>query len=92
MNFQSLYTTSRRTWRATLAYVTKSTERKWTAAGAGLGVGAALILVPPLGLAARGGAISGRGIIALFVVMFCILAGNRLGIAFDRRKARENVK
>jgi threonine/homoserine efflux transporter RhtA len=92
MNLQSLNTMSRRMWRASLAYVTKTTERKWTTAGIGLGLGVAFILVPPLGIAAFGGAIAGWWIVVIIVAVFGGFAGNRWGIELERRKARAKVK
>jgi len=92
MKLETLTATSHRLWKACLDYVTKTTERKWTTAGVGIGLGLAFILVPPLGIAAFGGAIAGWWIVVLVVALFGGFAGNRWGIELERRKARAKVK
>lgn len=88
MELTELRETSRRLWNRARAYVTKTPERKWTAAGIGLGFGVALIFVPPLGIAAFGGAIAGWWIVVLVVTVFGAFAGNRAGIEVERRQAQ----
>ncbi|CAN7570474.1 hypothetical protein LJR016_004164 [Devosia sp. LjRoot16] len=80
---------SLRLWRASVAYVTKTPERKWTAAGVGLGFGVALILVPPLGIAAFGGAMAGWWIVVTIVTLFGGMAGNRWGVQLERRRSKK---
>lgn len=89
MNFTELQNTSRQLWNKARAYVTKTPERKWTAAGIGLGFGIALIFVPPLGIAAFGGAIAGWWIVVLVVTAFGALIGNRAGIEAERRRVKQ---
>jgi cobalamin synthase len=81
--------TSRGLWQAAGAYVTKTSERKWTAAGVGIALGLALIAVPPLGIAAFGTAIAGWWIVVAVVTIFGGMAGNRLGIELERRRSRK---
>ena len=88
MNVQALSSTSRRLWSRARAYITKTPERKWTAAGIGLGFGVALIFVPPLGIAAFGGAIAGWWIVVGVVTLIGAFAGNRAGIEVERRQAQ----
>lgn len=88
MNFDALRHTSRQLWSKARAYVTKTPERKWTAAGVGLGFGVALIFVPPLGIAAFGGAIAGWWIVVGIVTVIGAFAGNRAGIEVERRQAQ----
>ena len=85
MNFDALRHTSRQLWSKARAYVTKTPERKWTAAGVGLGFG----LVPPLGIAAFGGANAGWWIVVGVVTVIGAFAGNRAGIEVERRQARQ---
>lgn len=89
MELDALRATSRRLWDKARAYITKTPERKWTAAGIGLGFGAALVFVPPLGIAAFGGAIAGWWIVVLVVTVIGAFAGNRAGIEVERRQARQ---
>lgn len=77
-------------WLAAKAYVTKTSERKWTAAGIGIAFGLALIAVPPLGIAAFGTAIAGWWLVVAVVTIFGGLAGNRLGIELERRRSRRH--
>lgn len=81
--------TSVRLWRAATAFVTKTSERKWTAAGIGLAFGVALILVPPLGIAAFGGAVAGWWVVVAVVTVFGGMAGNRWGIELERRRSKK---
>lgn len=89
MTLEALTKTSLRLWRATIAYVTGTPERKWTAAGIGLAFGVALIVVPPLGIAAFGGAIAGWWIVVAVVTLFGGMAGNRVGVEIERRRSKE---
>ncbi|RST87522.1 hypothetical protein EJC49_04675 [Aquibium carbonis] len=81
--------TSLRLWRGLAAYVTKTPERKYTAAGIGLGFGMALIFVPPLGIVAFGAAITGWGIVVAIVTLFGGMVGNRWGVELERRRAKK---
>lgn len=92
MELDALRATSRRLWNMARTYVTKTPERKWTAAGIGLGFGAALIFVPPLGIAAFGTAIAGWWIVAGVVTAFGAFAGNRAGIEMERRRAKQGKR
>lgn len=88
MELRDLWATSRRLWERARAYVTKTPERKWTAVGIGLGFGVALVFVPPLGIAAFGGAIAGWWIVVGVVTVIGAFVGNRAGIEVERRQAR----
>lgn len=88
MALEALTKNSRRLWRASAAYITKTPQRKWTAAGVGLGFGVALILVPPLGIAAFGGALAGWWIVVAIVTVFGGMAGNRWGVELERRRSK----
>ncbi|KRA96531.1 hypothetical protein ASD83_15610 [Devosia sp. Root685] len=88
MKIDALRNTSRQLWSKARAYITKTPERKWTAAGIGLGFGVALIFVPPLGIAAFGGAIAGWWIVVGVVTVIGAFAGNRAGIEVERRQAQ----
>lgn len=90
MELGALWATSRQLWGRTRAYVIKTPERKWTVAGIGLAFGLALIFVPPLGIAAFGGAIAGWWIVVGLVTMFGAFIGNRAGIEVERRQARRD--
>lgn len=89
MALEAFSKTSLRLWRAAAAYVTKTRERKWTAAGIGLAFGVALILVPPLGIAAFGGAVAGWWIVVAIVTLFGGMAGNRWGVELERRRSKK---
>jgi hypothetical protein len=45
-----------------------------------------LILVPPLGIAAFGGAVAGWWIVVAIVTLFGGMAGNRWGVELERRR------
>lgn len=89
MALKAFTKTSVRLWRAGIAFVTRTPERKWTAAGIGLAFGVALILVPPLGIAAFGGAVAGWWIVVGIVTLIGGMAGNRWGVELERRRSKK---
>ena len=92
MDITLLRETSRRLGTGVWASITKTTERKWTVAGIGLTFVAALIFVPPLGIAAFGTAIAGWWIVVAVMTVFGAFAGNRMGIEVERRQAMRDKR
>ncbi|GAA0596512.1 hypothetical protein GCM10008943_09550 [Paenochrobactrum glaciei] len=86
MDTTLLRETSRRLGRTVWAYVSKTPERKWTATGIGIAFVASIIFVPPIGIAAFGGAIAGWWIVVAVVTVIGAFAGNRVGIEMERRQ------
>ncbi len=76
----------RRAAQGVAAFLSRTPQRKWTAVGAALGLGTGLIVVPPLGIAAYGGAIAGSWLVVLVVMAFGALIGNRAGVEVERRR------
>lgn len=92
MDSTELRKTSLRLWNKVRAYVLKTPERKWTAAGVGLAFVVACIFAPPIGIAAFGGAIAGWWIVVAMVTLFGAFAGNRMGIEMERRQVRRDKR
>lgn len=88
MDRLQLKRTSADLYRRSRLFITKTPQRKWTAVGVAVGLGLALIAVPPLGIAAFGGAVAGWWLVVLVVTIFGALIGNRAGVEVERRREK----